>query len=216
MDCFSNLPEGVKILAVSKKQSAERIRELWFQGQKCFGENYLQEALPKIASLSDTDIQWHYIGKIQRNKTAQIAENFSWVHTIDNAIIARRLSAQRPEKLVPLQVCMQINFEFNEITSQRAGVKPEEALILAQEILKLPQLQLRGLMMIAPIASATATFDEQCSFFRPLRELLESLNKNLSVKLDTLSMGMSADYKAAIAEGATLVRLGTAIFGRRL
>jgi len=203
-------PADVTLLAVSKTVSADRIREAFDAGQRAFGENYVQEGVEKIATLDALrgQIQWHFIGPLQSNKTRPVAEQFDWVHAIDRLKIAERLSAQRPAGLPPLQVCLQVNIS-NEDT--KSGVAPAEVPALAQAIAALPNLQLRGLMAIpAPAADPAA----QRQPFAALRALLDQLRQS-GLNVDTLSMGMSADMDAAIAEGATLVRIGTAIFGAR-
>lgn len=200
----------VTLLAVSKTVSAARVREAFDAGQRAFGENYVQEGLEKIAALDAlrSQIQWHFIGPLQSNKTRPVAEQFDWVHAIDRLKIAERLSAQRPAGLPPLQVCIQVNISHEDTKS---GVAPGEVPALAQAIAALPNLELRGLMAIpAPAAEPAA----QRQPFAALRALLDQLRQS-GLQVDTLSMGMSADMDAAIAEGATLVRIGTAIFGAR-
>lgn len=203
-------PSGVTLLAVSKTVSPDRVREAFEAGQPAFGENYVQEGLDKIAALGDLRgrIAWHFIGPLQSNKTRPVAEQFDWVHAIDRLKIAERLSAQRPANLAPLQVCIQVNIS-NEDT--KSGVLPKEVPALARAVAALPNLRLRGLMAIpAPAADLAA----QRVPFAALRRLLEELRQS-GLDVDTLSMGMSADMPAAIAEGATMVRIGTAIFGAR-
>jgi len=196
------------VLAVSKTRPEADIRAAFGAGLTHFGENYLQEALPKMEALADLPLQWHFIGPIQSNKTRSIASHFDWVHSIDREKIARRLSEQRPAHLPPLQVCLQVNVS-GEAT--KAGADPAEIPELARALAALPRLRLRGLMAIpAPTEDA----GEQRAAFRALRELFEALPP-ADPPADTLSMGMSADLEAAIAEGATLVRVGTAIFGPR-
>ena len=198
----------ITLLAVSKTVPASVIREAYSAGQLAFGENFVQEALDKIHGLRDLPLQWHFIGPIQSNKTRAIAENFSWVHSVDRLKIAQRLSEQRPANLPPLNVCLQINVS-GEAT--KGGVAADEAASLAHAIAVLPRLQLRGLMAIpAPAAGLPA----QRAPFAQMRELLQRLN-TAGLKMDTLSMGMSHDMTAAILEGATIVRVGTAIFGSR-
>jgi len=179
-------------------------------GQRAFGENYLQEALDKIAALKDRapDIEWHFIGPIQSNKTRPIAENFAWVHSVDRLKIAQRLSEQRPAALAPLNICIQVNVSGE---ASKSGCAPQDLPALAHAVAALPGLRLRGLMAIPEPASSEA---EQRRPLRQLRELAEQLRAE-GLALDTLSMGMSADLAAAIAEGATMVRIGTAIFGER-
>ncbi|WP_404344646.1 YggS family pyridoxal phosphate-dependent enzyme [Vreelandella venusta] len=204
-------PTSATLLAVSKTKPAERLREAWQHGQREFGENYLQEALDKHAALEDLDgIVWHFIGPLQSNKTRAVAEQFAWVHSVDRLKIAKRLSEQRPAALPPLNVCLQVNISRE---ASKSGVLPEDALALAQEIAALPGLALRGLMAIPAPAE---TLEAQRQPLAALRQLLEELQTALpEAPLDTLSMGMSDDLEAAVLEGATLVRLGTAIFGTR-
>ncbi|MGC3981688.1 MAG: YggS family pyridoxal phosphate-dependent enzyme [Steroidobacteraceae bacterium] len=207
-DAAGRSTDSVTLLAVSKQHPAEAIRMLAGAGQRDFGESYVQEALGKIQALQDLDLNWHYIGQLQGNKTRSVAEHFHWVHTLDRNRIAVRLNEQRPPLAPPLQVCIQIKLA-EEAT--KGGVWPEEAGELAQQISRLPRLKLRGLMCIPPAASEYA---EQLAQFKRMRDLLQQLN-NQGFALDTLSMGMSGDYAAAIAAGSTLVRIGTAIFGTR-
>ena len=205
---FGRTPRSVALLAVSKLQSAREIREAAALGQKDFGENYAQEALEKIGALDDPGLCWHFIGPVQSNKTRDIALNFQWVHSVDRARIARRLDAGRPEGRPPLNVCIQMNIDAEDTKS---GVSPEKLHALAAEVASLPRLRLRGLMALpAPAAG----FEAQRRPFRRLREHLEELNREGFV-LDTLSMGTTADLRAAIAEGSTLVRIGTGLFGPR-
>lgn len=196
---------AVGLLAVSKTKPVSALREAYASGQRDFGENYLQEALDKQAELGDLDITWHFIGPIQSNKTKAIAAHFDWVHSVDRLKIAERLSAQRPEGLPPLNICLQVNIS-GEAT--KSGCLPEELPGLASAIQALPGLRLRGLMAIPGPQDDPARQREP---FAQLRELQASLN----LPLDTLSMGMSHDLEAAIAEGATWVRIGTALFGAR-
>jgi pyridoxal phosphate enzyme (YggS family) len=201
-------PDSILLLAVSKKKPASDIRQAWELGQRDFGENYLQEALQKMEELKDLDITWHFIGAIQSNKTRNIAEAFDWAHCIDRAKIARRLSAQRPPDMEPLNVCIQVNIDHE---SSKAGIELVELPELANEIHQLPGIRLRGLMTIpAPQES----FALQRAAFAKLATALESLRQQ-GIDCDTLSMGMTQDMEAAIAEGSTLVRIGTAIFGER-
>jgi pyridoxal phosphate enzyme (YggS family) len=200
--------DATALLAVSKTRPASDILALYQLGQRRFGENYLQEALEKIAQLREYDIEWHFIGPIQSNKTRDIASHFSWVHSVDRLKIARRLSEQRPTGLPPLNICLQVNVSGE---ASKSGCTLQELPVLATEIASLPNLQLRGLMAIP----APSDDDEsQRQPFCILREALERLNAG-GLQLDTLSMGMSGDLTAAIAEGATLVRIGTALFGPR-
>jgi pyridoxal phosphate enzyme (YggS family) len=203
--------DATKLLAVSKTKPAAMIRQVWQLGQREFGENYLQEALEKQTELADLDgIVWHFIGPLQSNKTRSVAGHFDWVHSVDRLKIAKRLSEQRPEHLAPLNICLQVNISREE---SKAGVLPEELEALAQEVATLPNLRLRGLMAIPAPADS---LDAQRQPLAALREALATLQSSLpDAPLDTLSMGMSDDLEAAVLEGATLVRLGTAIFGAR-
>ncbi|SDI03969.1 MULTISPECIES: YggS family pyridoxal phosphate-dependent enzyme [unclassified Nitrosomonas] len=201
-------PEDILLLAASKTNPPEKLREAWEAGQTVFGENYLQEGLIKIRALADLPIEWHFIGPIQSNKTKSIAENFSWVHSVDREKIAVRLSNARPESLPPLQVCVQVNVS-GEVT--KSGIAPEQAAELAAFVNQLPHLKLRGLMAVPELTSATALQREQ---FQMMRKIFDQLKKD-GFDIDTLSMGMSEDMDIAIAEGATIVRVGTAIFGPR-
>ena len=201
-------PDEVRLLAVSKTWPATFVREAAEAGQRAFGENYVQEGVRKMTEVGLPDLEWHFIGPLQSNKTRPVAEAFDWVHSIDRFKIAERLSQQRPETLAPLQVCLQVNIS-DEPT--KSGVSPDDALSLARQIAGLPRLKLRGLMAI-PAASEDVV--QQRRTFRKLRELFDTINK-MGFGLDTLSMGMSNDFEAAIAEGATLVRIGTALFGER-
>jgi len=209
-DCGRD-PDTVRLLAVSKAHTAEKIREAHAAGQHLFGENYLQEALDKQAELADLDIEWHFLGPIQSNKTQAIAQNFDWVHGVDRLKIAERLNAARLEGMPPLQICIQVNVSGED---SKSGVAPEDAYPLASAILKLPRLHLRGLMSIPAPTSDIALQRKQFSL---VRDVLGQLKQQLPVShsLDTLSMGMSEDFPAAIAEGATIVRIGSAIFGTR-
>ncbi|HEV7815316.1 MAG TPA: YggS family pyridoxal phosphate-dependent enzyme [Janthinobacterium sp.] len=204
--------ESVQLLAVSKTFSHEAVLEAVRAGQTAFGENYLQEALDKIAALAarlpETPLEWHFIGPIQSNKTRPIAEHFSWVHTVEREKIALRLSEQRPDGLAPLNICLQVNISGE---ASKSGAAPAALAELAHQVAALPKLRLRGLMAIPEPA---AGFDQQRSAFRRLRRLYEALRAD-GLALDTLSMGMSADMRAAIVEGATIVRVGSAIFGAR-
>ncbi|MCG6659564.1 YggS family pyridoxal phosphate-dependent enzyme [Halomonas campisalis] len=199
------------LLAVSKTKPAAAIRQAWGLGQRDFGENYLQEALDKQAELADlTDIVWHFIGPLQSNKTRAVAEHFAWVHSLDREKIARRLNDQRPATLGPLNVCLQVNISEE---ASKSGVTLAALPALAEAVLALPALRLRGLMAIPAPAEGLAA---QRRPYARLREALEALRERFpEAPLDTLSMGMSNDLEAAILEGATLVRLGTAIFGER-
>ncbi|MCQ4241273.1 YggS family pyridoxal phosphate-dependent enzyme [Stutzerimonas stutzeri] len=198
-------PDSVGLLAVSKTQSAQAIREAHSAGLNDFGENYLQEALEKQADLADLALTWHFIGPIQSNKTKAIAEHFDWVHSVDRLKIAQRLSDQRPAELPPLNICLQVNVSLE---SSKSGCAPQEVAELVRAIAILPNLRLRGLMAIPEPTNDTA---EQHAAFARVRQLQQELD----AELDTLSMGMSQDLEAAIAEGATWVRIGTALFGAR-
>jgi pyridoxal phosphate enzyme (YggS family) len=200
--------EEVTLLAVSKTFDADAVRAAAQAGQRAFGENYVQEGVDKIARLRTLGLEWHCIGPLQSNKTRPVAEHFDWVHTVDRLKIAERLSAQRPEALGPLNVCIQVNIDGGPT---KAGVAPAEVAALARAVSALPRLRLRGLMTIpepAPDFAAARAVHAQT------RVLFEQL-RSQGLALDTLSMGMSADLEAAVAAGATLVRIGTAIFGGR-
>ena len=201
---------SVQLLAVSKTRPIEDIYAAFAENQLFFGENYLQDALSKIEVFTDPAVKWHFIGPIQSNKTRQIAENFHWVHTLDRLKIAQRLSDQRDAIQEPLNVCIQVNVSGEE---SKSGVSPEEALSLAKQVSKLPNIKLRGLMTI-PASSENLELEQQRKPFQILRELKEQIQSQ-GIELDTLSMGMSNDMEAAIAEGSTIVRIGTAIFGAR-
>jgi pyridoxal phosphate enzyme (YggS family) len=201
-------PDSVCLLAVSKTHSVAEIREALAAGQTAFGESYVQEALEKMTALTDAPIEWHFIGPIQSNKTAQIAAHFHWVHSIDRVKIAQRLNDQRGD-LPPLNVCIQVNTSGE---TSKAGIPESELVPLAKAISQLPRLRLRGLMTIPAPESDP---DKQRLPFRQLKTCLDRLNQ-LGMALDTLSMGMSDDMQVAIAEGATIVRIGTAVFGPRL
>ena len=200
----------VLLLAVSKTKPASMVREAWELGQRDFGENYLQDALEKMDTLADLkDISWHFIGPIQSNKTRDIANHFQWVHSVDRLKIAQRLNDQRPEHLPPLNICLQINISNEE---SKSGVKPERLAELVSSISKMPRLKLRGLMAIpAPEQNQ----DKQRISFKALADLQKQLNSDFQLNMDTLSMGMTDDLEAAIYEGSTMVRIGTALFGAR-
>jgi pyridoxal phosphate enzyme (YggS family) len=200
--------QKVSLLAVSKSQPSQSIREAFLAGQTMFGENYLQEALEKQAELSDLAIEWHFIGPIQSNKTIQIAQNFSWVHSVDRHKIAQRLNDARLEKLEPLQVCIQVNTS-NE--ASKSGVASKDLEQLAAAIVKMPNLKLRGLMSIP---EPSTDYNKQCEQFKQVRECYDSLVEK-GYSLDTLSIGMSDDYPAAIEVGSTIIRIGSALFGAR-
>jgi pyridoxal phosphate enzyme (YggS family) len=201
-------PSEVRLLAVSKKQPLEKIREAAAAGQREFGENFVQEGVEKIEALSDLDLTWHFIGHLQSNKTRVVAEYFDWVHTIDTLKTARRLSDQRPPGMPPLNICIQVNVDDE---ASKSGVAPAELPELARACAELPQLRLRGLMCLPAVRSG---FEEQRAPFAALRRMAGQLRHH-GIETDTLSMGMSADYRAAVFEGATLVRIGTALFGER-
>jgi hypothetical protein len=197
------------LLAISKGQPASALRLIAETGQQDFGENYVQEALAKLSALADLRLTWHFTGQIQGNKTRPIAEHFDWVHTVDRERIAIRLNEQRPHHASLLNICVQVSLEDEP---GKGGVEPHELSTLAARIRELPRLRLRGLMCIPPHRE---TFDEQLDLFKRMRTSLDQLNTQ-GFALDTLSMGMSGDLDAAIAAGATLVRIGTAIFGARI
>ena len=202
--------QSVTLLAVSKTQGPDAVRAAYAAGQRAFGENYVQEALAKVQALADlrAQLQWHLIGPLQSNKTRPVAEAFDWVHTVDRLKLAQRLAEQRPPAQPPLQVCLQVNVSGE---ASKAGVAPGEVVALAQAVAALPRLRLRGLMSIPePLDDPAA----QRLPHRALRELLATCNA-AGLALDTLSMGMSADLEAAVAEGASIVRVGTAVFGQR-
>lgn len=200
--------QSVRLLAVSKTVDAAGVRAAHIAGQREFGESYLQEALAKQAQLAEPGIVWHFIGPVQSNKTRGIAEAFEWVHGVDRLKIAQRLSEQRPATLAPLNICVQVNISGE---ASKSGCAPGETLTLCRAVAQLPRLQLRGLMTIpAPAAPGT----DPRAPFRALRQLFDSLIAE-GLPLDTLSAGMSDDLEAAIMEGSTLVRVGTAIFGSR-
>ena len=200
--------QSVTLLAVGKAQPVGLLAAAAACGISDFGESYLQEALEKIAALQERTLTWHFIGRIQANKTRPIAEHFAWVHAVDRLKIAERLSAQRPAHVAPLNVCLEVNVA-GELS--KGGIAPAELPELARAVAALPRLALRGLMCIPPEESEPA---RQRAWFARLRALFERLNA-AGTRLDTLSMGMSADFEAAIAEGATIVRVGTALFGAR-
>jgi pyridoxal phosphate enzyme (YggS family) len=202
-------PGSVRLLAVSKLQPAALVRAASAAGQTEFGENYVQEGADKVAALADVPgLAWHFIGQLQGNKTREVAVNFDWVHTVDRARIASRLSAQRPLESAPLQVLLQVRLADEP---GKGGATPQDLPALAAEVAALPRLCVRGLMCIPPPAQ---DIEAQRRPFRQLRELMDSLN-TAGHRLDTLSMGMSEDLEAAVLEGATIVRVGTALFGRR-
>ncbi len=202
----------VQLLAVSKTFPAQAVLDAMATGQLAFGENYLQEALDKIASVAqaqpDAAVEWHFIGPIQSNKTRPIAASFAWVHTVERLKIAQRLSEQRPPELGPLNICLQVNISGE---ASKSGASPEELPALAREVAQLPNLRLRGLMAIP---EPTTDVAQQRAAFARVRVLFDALRAD-GMELDTLSMGMSGDLAPAIAEGATIVRVGSAIFGKR-
>ncbi|MCL5975513.1 MAG: YggS family pyridoxal phosphate-dependent enzyme [Gammaproteobacteria bacterium] len=205
----ANRPEGsVKLLAVSKTWPASRLRELAEAGQSRFGENYLQEALEKIVALEDLPLEWHFIGPVQSNKTREIAAHFDWVESVDRLKIAQRLSSQRPAQKPALNICLQVNID-NE--SSKAGVTPDDLMELAAAVSQLDNICLRGLMVIPAIAE---TEEQELDAFGRAQQLFFQL-KSAHPDVDTLSMGMSADMQAAIIQGSTMVRIGTALFGDR-
>lgn len=205
---FGRPAGSVALLAATKTCSTSAIRTAVACGQRVFGENYLQEALPKIREMEAENVEWHFIGPIQSNKTRDIAAHFDWVHGVDRLKVAQRLSQQRPVERGPLNICLQVNISDED---SKSGVAPEELAKLAKEVTKIPQISLRGLMTLPAISS---DFEEQRRPFRTLHQLWTEL-RQMGLELDTLSIGMSDDLEAAIAEGATLVRVGTAIFGSR-
>ncbi|MBL8487062.1 MAG: YggS family pyridoxal phosphate-dependent enzyme [Rhodocyclaceae bacterium] len=201
-------PGGVTLLAVSKTWPADRLREAAAAGQPAFGENYVQEAVAKMDALLDLSLEWHFIGPLQSNKTRAVAERFAWVHSVERLKTAERLSAQRPAILPPLQVCLQVNVSGE---ASKSGCAPDDAVDLARAVAALPGLRLRGLMAIPEPTDDRALLRSRFALLRGLRDGIAGRGLNL----DTLSMGMSDDLEIAIAEGATLVRVGTAIFGER-
>ena len=201
--------DNIVLLAVSKTQPAASLQAAFDAGQRDFGENYLQEALAKRLALAHLPICWHFIGPIQSNKTRPIAEQFDWVHSVDRLKVAQRLSAQRPPALGALNICLQVNIDDE---TSKSGVAPAELFSLAQQVANLPNLHLRGLMVIPKPSSEPV---QQRAAFAKARALRDQVAKRLNITLDTLSMGMSGDLEAAIAEGATIVRVGTDIFGAR-
>ena len=205
---YERSPGAVRLLAVSKTKPPEAVRAAAEIGQREFGENHVQDALTKLDALADMDLVWHFIGPIQSNKTRVVAARFHWVHSIDRAKIARRLNEQRPDGLPPLEVCIQVNLSGE---TSKSGVEPQQVEELARVVSELPRLRLRGLMTLPRPCDE---LDDQRRPFAALRGILETLNAG-GLALDTLSMGMTNDMEAAIAEGATIIRIGTAIFGPR-
>lgn len=198
--------ESVQLLAVSKTHPSESLREMYQTGQRAFGENYLQEALDKMESLGDLDIEWHFIGHVQRNKTKHLAEKFAWVHGVDRLIIAERLSNQREANQAPLNICLQVNIDAQDT---KDGCQPNEVAELVKRISQLPHLKLRGLMVI-PAPNNSQAFSDAKALFENVKT--EHAHPE---DWDTLSMGMSGDMNEAIAAGSTMVRVGTALFGAR-
>ena len=205
---YDRRQNSVRLIAVSKTRNAEEIRAAAACQQLEFGENYVQEAIDKMAQLEDLHLSWHFIGPIQKNKTKMIAQHFDWVHSIDRDVIAARLSDQRPTHLEPLNACIQVNIDQED---SKSGVHPDNLTELAKHIAELPQLHLRGLMALP---APQQDFKQQRISFNKMHALQKQLHA-AGFEMDTLSMGMSNDYAAAIAEGATMVRIGTAIFGPR-
>jgi pyridoxal phosphate enzyme (YggS family) len=199
-------PTSVQLLAVSKTHPSQALREMYAVGQRCFGENYLQEALTKIDELQDLDIEWHFIGHVQRNKTKHLAEKFAWVHGVDRLMIAERLSSQRLSSQQPLNLCLQVNIDGQD---SKDGCQPAEVVELVQQMSQLPNVRLRGLMVIPTPENNAAFADAKILFDQVKSQHAQPQD------WDTLSMGMSADLDAAIAAGSTMVRVGTALFGAR-
>jgi len=205
---YDRTPGSVTLIAVAKGQTATTVLASYQAGQRDFGESYLQEALPKLNAMSHLDITWHYIGAIQSNKTRDIAGRFTWVHSIDRIKIAERLHEQRPQHLPPLDICIQVNIGAEQ---QKAGAVPTQLSSLIEQLLKLPRLRVRGLMALPPVSE---DFHKQRGYFHQLKLTYDTLRLQ-DYPLDTLSMGMSDDLEAAIAEGATVIRVGSALFGDR-
>lgn len=198
--------EDVQLLAVSKTHPSTALEEMYRCGQRAFGENYLQEALQKIADLKSLEIEWHFIGHVQRNKTKLLAENFAWVHGVDRLIIAQRLSTQRPQDMSPLNICIQVNIDAQE---SKDGCQPNEVMQLVEDMCQLPNIHLRGLMVI-PAPNNRQAFKDAQQLFDKVKENYPTLKT-----WDTLSMGMSGDLLDAVQAGSTMVRVGTALFGQR-
>ncbi|MEM7282994.1 MAG: YggS family pyridoxal phosphate-dependent enzyme [Pseudomonadota bacterium] len=201
-------PRSIRVMAVTKRHSIDAIQSAAAAGQRDFGENFLQEAAEKIENLQDSGLVWHFIGRIQSNKTRSIAQLFDWVHTVDRLKIAQRLSEQRPEDHPRLNICLQVNVASDQV---KGGVSPEHVSELVEEVRSLPKLRLRGLMCIPPQSDV---LDEQRGYFARVRSLFTELASDQK-DWDTLSMGMSGDLESAVFEGSTFVRIGTAIFGPR-
>ena len=206
---FNRIPDSVCLVAVSKKQASDSIRTINSLGQNDFGENQLQESLVKIKELSDIDLSWHFIGAIQTNKCKDLAANFNWIHSIDRLKIADRLSDFRPMASTPLNIFLQVNLQREPTKS---GVDPADLLQLASEVVRLPNLRVRGLMTIP---KPDPNFEQQRQIFKELRQMQFELNQALNLNLQCLSMGMTNDLEAAVAEGATHIRIGTGVFGSR-
>jgi hypothetical protein len=205
---YQRTPDSVKLLVVTKQQNVDNIRAAITAGERCFGENYLQEALPKISALASFDLEWHFIGKLQANKTKQIAQYFSWVDSIDRIEIAKRLNQQRPTHLPKLNCCIEVNLS-QEIS--KSGVRVHEICTLAQEMQSLERLSLRGLMAIPQLMT---DFEQQVALYQQLIDTQKKLQA-FGINLDIISAGMSHDFAAAIAAGSTIIRIGSAIFGAR-
>ena len=199
-------PASVQLLAVSKTHPAQSLREMYQAGQRSFGENYLQEALTKMDELQDLEIEWHFIGHVQRNKTRHLAEKFDWVHGVDRLIIAERLSSQRMDSRKPLNICIQVNIDGQD---SKDGCQPDEVATLVEQISQLPHIRLRGLMVIPAPENHAAFADAKVLFEQVKAQHVQPQD------WDTLSMGMSGDLDVAIAAGSTMVRVGTALFGAR-
>ena len=199
-------PASVQLLAVSKTHPSQSLREMYQAGQRSFGENYLQEAMTKIDELQDLEIEWHFIGHVQRNKTRHLAEKFDWVHGVDRLIIAERLSSQRLETQKPLNICIQVNIDGQD---SKDGCQPDEVATLVEQISQLPHIRLRGLMVIPAPENHAAFADAKVLFEQVKAQHVQPQD------WDTLSMGMSGDLDVAIAAGSTMVRVGTALFGAR-
>jgi len=200
--------DGIRLLAVSKKQPVSSVVEAAMAGHRDFGENFVQEGLEKIAAVGRDDLCWHFIGHLQSNKTQAVADHFDWVHTVDRIKTAERLSKQRPKRMRDLNICLQVNID---VEPGKSGVAIFDVLALARKVAALPRIQLRGLMCLPKVRSGV---DAQREPFAHLRELSDTLLSD-GIAIDTLSMGMSGDYQAAILEGSTIVRIGTAVFGPR-
>jgi hypothetical protein len=200
--------DSIRLLAVSKKQRVSSVIEAAMAGQRDFGENFVQEGLKKIAAVGRDDLCWHFIGHLQSNKTQAVADHFDWVHTVDRFKTAERLSSQRPKRMRDLNICLQVNID---VEPDKSGVAVIDVLALARKVAALPRIQLRGLMCLPKVRSGV---DAQREPFAHLRELSDTLLSD-GIAIDTLSMGMSGDYQAAILEGSTIVRIGTAVFGPR-